>query len=249
MINKRRKSKLLSKTKMAFLSITLTFAVMYIAFGSLGQNSIVQTNTKPDNVKTIVIDAGHGGEDGGAVGVDGICEKDINLSIANKLQFLFEFNGYNVVMTRDSDKSIHDDNCKTMIERKKSDIRNRLKIIQENKNAIVLSIHQNKFEQKSCKGAQIFYGKKNENSKILAECLQKSFVNKLQPDNKRTIQKDNRKIYLLENATTPIVLVECGFLSNYEDAKNLVDDDYQKKIAFTIFKGVLDYYDTIENNV
>ncbi len=233
----------IKKSKLIFLSIMLTLAIMYLSFGSLVEEKAIATNKNLDNTKTVVIDSGHGGEDGGAIGIDGISEKDINLEIAKKLKYLFEFNGMNVVMTRDSDKSIHDEGCKTISEKKKSDIRNRLKIIEDTDNAIVLSIHQNKFEQKSCKGAQIFYGKNNEDSEVLAEYLQKSFINKLQPENKRTIQKDNRKLYLLENATCPIVLIECGFLSNYEDAKNLSDDDYQKKIALTIFKGVMDYYE------
>lgn len=233
----------IKKSKLIFLSIMLTLAIMYLSFGSLVEEKAIATNKSLDSTKTVIIDAGHGGEDGGAIGIDEICEKDINLEIAKKLKYIFEFNGMNVVMTRDSDKSIHDEDCKTISEKKKSDIRNRLKIIEDTDNAIVLSIHQNKFEQKSCKGAQIFYGKNNEDSKVLAEYLQKSFINKLQPENKRTIQKDNRKLYLLENATCPIVLIECGFLSNDEDAKNLTDDDYQKKIALTIFKGVMDYYE------
>ena len=233
----------IKKSKLIFLSIMLTLAIMYLSFGSLVEERAITTNKNLDNTKTVIIDAGHGGEDGGAIGIDEICEKDINLEIAKKLKYIFEFNGMNVVMTRDSDKSIHDEDCKTISEKKKSDIRNRLKIIEDTDNAIVLSIHQNKFEQKSCKGAQIFYGKNNEDSEVLAEYLQKSFINKLQPENKRTIQKDNRKLYLLENATCPIVLIECGFLSNDEDAKNLTDDDYQKKIALTIFKGVMDYYE------
>lgn len=232
----------IKKSKLIFLSIMLTLAIMYLSFGSLVEEKAIATNKSLDSTKTVIIDAGHGGEDGGAIGIDEICEKDINLEIAKKLKYIFEFNGMNVVMTRDSDKSIHDEDCKTISEKKKSDIRNRLKIIEDTDNAIVLSIHQNKFEQKSCKGAQIFYGKNNEDSEVLAEYLQKSFINKLQPENKRTIQKDNRKLYLLENATCPIVLIECGFLSNDEDAKNLTDDDYQKKIALTIFKGVMDYY-------
>lgn len=237
--------KYITKGKLVFLSISLTFAIMYISFGSLVKDNSIQTNNSADNTKTIIIDAGHGGEDGGAVGVDGISEKEINLEISKKLQKLFEFNGFNVIMTRQDDNSIHDDGAKTISERKKSDIKNRFKIIEENKNAIVLSIHQNKFEQEYCKGAQIFYGNNNDNSKVLAEFIQDSFIKKLQPDNKRTIQNDNRDIYLLKNVTVPIVLVECGFLSNHEDANNLRNDDYQKKIALSIFKGVMDYYSQI----
>lgn len=220
----------------------LTLAIMYLSFGCLVEEKAVATNKNFDNTKTIIIDAGHGGIDCGAVGLHNISEKDINLEISKKLKGLLEFNGFNVVMTREKDISICDDDCKTINQKKVSDIRNRQKIIDSHKNAIVLSIHQNKFSDSSCKGAQIFYSKQNEQSKTLAECLQKSFINKLQPNNKREIQEDKRDLYLLKHTKNPIVLIECGFLSNQEDVNNLSSDDYQKKIALTLFSGIIDFY-------
>lgn len=191
---------------------------------------------------TIVIDAGHGGEDGGAVGKSKTLEKDINLKIALQLEQLFKASGFHVVMTRTTDESICDENLDTVRERKVSDIHNRLKIIEAQRNCIFLSIHQNHFTSSRYSGAQIFYSQKNEGSKELAESIKSRIVELLQPENKRETKPATSSIYLLWNTKVTAVMVECGFLSNESEAEKLNNPVYQKQMAFAIYSGFLDYY-------
>lgn len=187
----------------------------------------------------IIIDPGHGGMDGGAIGSGGVIEKDINLSIALKLRTLLEMQGYEVIMTRDSDVSIYDQGVEGIGKQKKSDMRNRLKLIEKNPDAIVLSIHQNQFSQSKYHGAQMFYGKKNPLSKEIAQSIQKTFAQQLQPDNTREIKVGGKDLFLLYRSENPIVLVECGFISNPEECANLLDEEYQSKVAFVIYTGLV----------
>lgn len=199
------------------------------------------TSVQPSSIDTIVVDPGHGGADGGAVGYNNIVEKDINLHIAQKLRDMLIASGFKVVMTRDADVMINDDDAMNLTQKKKSDMHNRLKIMQDNPNSLTISVHQNKFEQSQYSGAQMFYGPKNPQSQILGSCIQKAFVDNLQKDNTRQIKKAQKDLYLLYHAQTPSVLVECGFLSNPEESKLLIDDTYQNKVAFTIMSGILNY--------
>ncbi|HIZ55511.1 MAG TPA: N-acetylmuramoyl-L-alanine amidase [Firmicutes bacterium] len=194
-----------------------------------------------DNFDQIIIDAGHGGLDGGTVGVNGMSEKDINLDIALKLQDFLTISGYDVVMTRTEDVSIHDDSAHTVADKKRSDLQKRLKIVNNNPNSITVSIHQNFFTEGKYSGAQMFYGTKNVLSEYMATCIQDTFVEYLQPENTRQIKPIGSEVYLIHNATTPAVLVECGFLSNPEEAALLATDEYRNKVAFTIFKGIISF--------
>lgn len=191
----------------------------------------------------IIIDPGHGGADGGAVGVDGIVEKDINLSICLVLRDFFEVSGFEVIMTRDADISIHDEGLTGTRKQKTSDLHNRLAIAEAYPGAIFLSIHQNKFGQSSSRGAQIFFGPNNEQSEKLANVLQKNFIARLQPDNHREVKRAGKDLFLMYNAQCPAVLVECGFLSNPEEGRMLTDPDYQSRVAFVTFASVLEYLD------
>lgn len=188
----------------------------------------------------VLFEPPHGGIDGGTTGIGGVVEKDINLQISLKLEEILKANGYEVIMTRDSDKSIHSSG-KTIAQQKKSDMNNRLKLINSTPNSITVSIHQNYFEQSQYSGAQMFYGRKDESSKLLAEAIQKRFVENLQKDNTREIKEAGKNLYLMYEAKNPIVLVECGFLSNPVESALLSDDTYQNKVAFTIFSGIADY--------
>lgn len=188
----------------------------------------------------VVIDAGHGGEDSGAV-ANSVLEKDINLEIALKLRDMLKASGIEVKMIRESDVSIYDTASGTIRERKVSDLKNRVKIVNNNKKNILVSIHQNKFEQSKYSGAQMFYSANNDKSQILAENIRKSITGLIQPENKRELKKCGSDIYLLNKATVPAVIVECGFISNEEEAKNLSNEEYQSKIAFAICCGILEY--------
>lgn len=189
----------------------------------------------------IVLDAGHGGEDGGASSKDGILEKDINLSIALKLNEMFKSAGFNVVMTRDEDKSIYDDNAKTTRQKKVSDIKNRVNIINSDPTNILISIHQNKFPESKYHGSQIFFSSNLPESQKLAESIKKSITDSLQPENKRECKPAQKEIYILNKAKVPAVIVECGFLSNEEEAKKLTDDSYQQQIAKCVYDGFINY--------
>lgn len=193
------------------------------------------------HTQTIVIDAGHGGEDGGAVGKSPKAEKDINLAIAKDLQQLLKAAGYRVVMTRTTDTSLSEP-LATVHERKVSDLHNRLKLVQSQGNCIFVSIHENFFEQSQYWGTQVFYSTNNEKSKEIAEAIRSQVIGKLQKNNTRAVKPATSSIYLLWNADVPAVLVECGFLSNEQEAAKLNQEAYQKKMAFCIYCGLLDYF-------
>ena len=191
--------------------------------------------------KTVfVIDAGHGGEDGGA-SANGVLEKDINLAVAQKLRDMLTLSGYEVKMIRDEDISVYDSDAETVREKKVSDMNNRVHMINESTDNVLISIHQNKFEQSKYSGAQMFYSSNNAQSEKLAESIRSSVTSFLQPDNKRELKKDDGSVFILKKAEVPAVIVECGFLSNEEEAKKLSSDKYQGEMAFAIYCGILDW--------
>nr|WP_228725071.1 N-acetylmuramoyl-L-alanine amidase [Caproicibacter fermentans] len=231
-----------SNTIPVFVLIICCIAFLMLSFLSYRRiDQIASTLESSQAPKTVVIDAGHGGEDGGASGSSGIPEKEINLSISKDLEQLLTVSGYHVVMTRTSDTSIGDNTLGTIRERKVSDMHERLKILQKQGNCIFISIHQNYFTQSQYNGTQIFYSKNNAESKPLAEDLRAKVMELLQKDNKRQAKPATSSIFLLWEAKVPAVLVECGFLSNAEEETKLKDPVYQKKIAFAIYSGFLDY--------
>ncbi len=189
----------------------------------------------------IVLDAGHGGIDSGCVSVNGAEEKDINLNILLKLRSMLDMSGYEVTVTRETDRSIHDSGVQGLGNQKKSDMENRLKIINSFDNAVFVSIHQNLFSDPQYYGAQMFYPEKSSESERLAALMQQNFVSLLQPENLREIKPVGDEIYLLNNASCPAVMCECGFLSNPDEAAKLESDDYQTQVAFTIYKTLCDY--------
>lgn len=193
------------------------------------------------NKQVVVLDAGHGGIDGGCVSVNGVAEKGINLSIVQTLRDSLEILGFDVVCTREDDRSIHDTGVEGIGKQKLSDMKNRLDIINRYDNAIVLSVHQNRFVDERYSGSQMFYAKENSDGQRLAECMKTQFVNLLQPDNTREIKPVGSEMYLIHNAKSPAVMIECGFLSNPDEAKLLENPQYQKKVAFTILTGLEEY--------
>lgn len=201
------------------------------------------TNAYFEHRFKIIIDAGHGGFDGGASAPDGTLEKDINLKIALDLAELCKLGGFEVILTRETDSGTEKDENATIAERKKSDMQRRLKIIEENPDAVFVSVHLNKFTTSTAKGAQVFYSKNNPDSEALAKSVQKSIIDLIQHDNTRVIKKADNSIYLLKKTTIPSIIVECGFLSNNEELQLLKDVDYQSKIAFSIYCGILQYID------
>lgn len=201
----------------------------------------IPTQSNVRNSDVIIIDAGHGGFDGGAVASDGTIEKDINLNIALILGELLSINGYDVVYTRTSDVGTEDDESVNISNRKKSDLKNRLDIMSKHPDSLFISIHLNKFTAGTANGAQVFYSPSFNESKKLSAHIQDSIKTNLQPSNNRVIKKGDKNVYLLYNARVPSVIVECGFLSNANELKKLKDPTYQKQMAFCIFEGIIKY--------
>ncbi len=192
--------------------------------------------TKNDKI-CVVIDAGHGGDDPGKVGINGALEKDINLKIAKRLQALLEAQDIEVVMTREDEGGLYDADASN---KKVQDMKRRIEIIDEAKPVITVSIHQNSYPEEYVKGAQVFYYTNSVEGKNLADILQECLITMADPDNTR-VSKANDSYYLLKKTDTPIVIVECGFLSNYEEAEKLTTEEYQEKVAWAVHMGILRY--------
>ncbi|MCI9174300.1 MAG: N-acetylmuramoyl-L-alanine amidase [Lachnospiraceae bacterium] len=185
----------------------------------------------------IVVDAGHGGDDPGKIGVNKEKEKDINLKIARKLQKLLEKEGVKVVMTRIGEGGLYQQSSNN---KKVEDMRKRCEIITEAKPVFTVSIHQNSYPEESVKGAQVFYYGQSQEGKKLAEALQKAMVAQLDPQNHRQA-KANESYFLLKKTPSPTVIVECGFLSNSQEAALLATEEYQDKVAEAVKDGILEY--------
>ncbi len=188
----------------------------------------------------VVIDAGHGGADPGKVGINDQLEKDINLKIAKYLKQFLQAEGIEVIMTREGDGGLYDENASN---KKVQDMKKRLEIIEASNAVLVVCIHQNSYHEEYVKGAQVFYYATSDKSKRLAEMLQEQ-LKELEPDNKREA-KGNDSYFLLKKTTKPIVIVECGFLSNREEAEKLSSELYQERIAWNIHMGIMKYLNTM----
>ena len=186
---------------------------------------------------TVVIDSGHGGNDPGKITADGTYEKDINLAIALKLQQYLEAADITVVMTRTTDEGLYDPNASN---KKVQDMKNRVALMEESDADLAISIHQNSYSDSSIHGAQVFYYATSTASKSLAETLQEILISDIDPDNHRQA-KANDSYYLLKKTTCPIVIVECGFLSNPDEAALLKSESYQDRLAWVLHMGILQY--------
>ena len=181
------------------------------------------------------------GEDGGAVSETGVSEAEINLKIALKLQKLLEQTGITVILTRSTDEAIYDIDSSSSIRKKKvSDLKNRVKIGNESSANLFVSIHLNKIPQQQYDGWQTFYRSEDEESKKIAESIQRNLNQAIQKENNR-IAKEIKDIYIIENVEIPITIVECGFLSNYQEMKDLQEDIYQEKLAWGIYNGIIEW--------
>lgn len=192
--------------------------------------------------KTVIaLDAGHGGFDPGKVGVNQALEKDINLAITLELRDLLEKKGYQVVMTRETDTGLYTEGDSN---KKRADMNKRVSVINESGASIAISIHQNSFSQESSHGVQVFYHQQSEEGKNLALVMQKTIKEILDDGNHREA-KSNDSYYMLRQTQCPLVIVECGFLSNWKEAGLLITEEYQKKMAQAIFAGMEAYLNTL----
>ena len=198
-----------------------------------------------DESAIVVIDAGHGGIDGGAVGKSGIEEKQLNLEIAKKLRTMLGFIGFDNKMTRENDMYVTEDG-KTIREKKISDTKARVELINNTPNAYLISVHLNHFSQGECSGAQVFYTS-DKSSKVIAEHLQENLRLGIDKNNRRVAKEIGSNIYIMNNINCPGVLVECGFLSNACEEQLLQNEDYQRKIALSAAIGFADGYREVKN--
>ena len=208
--------------------LILTAAVSLLVSGSVDLASkLTDAPTPPPSV--VIIDPGHGGEDGGALSCTGRKESDYNLEISLRLNDLLLMLGRPVVMTRSEDVSIADPGLETVSERKVSDLRNRVRLVNQTPGAVLVSIHQNTFPEEKYCGAQVFFAK-TEGSTELGELMQRSLREYLDPDNHREC-KQSLTVYLMNKITCPGILIECGFLSNEKEEFRLRQAEYQRKLA------------------
>ncbi len=197
----------------------------------------VQDSKPADRI--VWIDPGHGGADPGKVGVGDVLEKDINLQMAMKLKDELEMRDIEVMMTRTEDKDLAEEGAGS---RKVSDLNNRCKMMNESDATLTICVHQNSFTDSGVKGAQVFYCSGSEDGKKVAQLIQDTIKGNVDPENNREI-KENDSYYMLKNTGIPVVIVECGFLSNPEETALLVDEEYQHRMAEAIAEGVLKYFD------
>lgn len=233
----------INKKRIIFLTLAtfLPIGMFMLQTSNNLTNKTIMTMATPVSSKTIIVDAGHGGEDGGAVSDNGVSEAEINLKIALKLQQLLEQSGSNVVLTRSDDNAIYDVDKKTLREKKNSDIRNRVKIGNNSSADIFVSIHLNKIPENQYYGWQTFFKDGNEDGKLLATCIQSNLNETIQKENKRVPLKISN-VYIIKHVEIPTVIVECGFLSNPQEEKLLQQEEYQNRLAWGIYNGIMDYF-------
>ncbi len=222
-------------------SILMVILIFCVTFGiyelyQTDEKQVFQTSVQC----SVVIDAGHGGMDGGAVGTTGVLEKNLNLEVAKKLQTLVTEGGGKALMTREEDVSLHTDSDTTVREQKRSDLHFRRSFASESNADAFISIHMNKFEQSQYRGAQIFHSKDQE-SKKLAELIRKQLLPVSEKSDGRQIKEAYDTMFILQENQIPSVIVECGFLSNPEEEALLKSEDYQQQLAEAIYRGLCEF--------
>ena len=223
-----------------FRKTVATFALISLLF-SISCSAVEPAMT--DEASVIILDAGHGGEDSGAVGVNGVLEKELNLAIAVMIGEELTARGYTVVQTRTEDRLLYTEAENIKGIRKISDLKNRVKIFNSYENAIVVSIHMNSFAIAKYSGLQVYYA---DGSDSLATAIKSAVREELQPENKRAIKR-GEGIYVLEHSENTAVLIECGFLSNPEECAKLSEKEYQKRLSFSIVCGIIKYMEEKTN--
>lgn len=220
------------------LKLVMAGILIFSMFVVAREGAVYVNSAQVEEKKSIcvVIDAGHGGSDPGKVGINDQLEKEINLQIARKLKMFLQAEGITVVMTREGDGGLYDEGASN---KKVQDMKRRLEIIEKADPELVVSVHQNSYHEEYVKGAQVFYYATSKNSKELAEIIQDQ-LKTLDQENRREA-KGNDSYFLLKKTSKPIVIVECGFLSNREEAEQLTTSFYQEKVAWNIHMGIMKY--------
>lgn len=219
------------------ITAVISAILIGVSMGIYASETVEKKSRSPEEI-TIVVDAGHGGNDPGKVADDGTLEKDLNLSVSQKLAEKLTAIGFNVVVTRDTDTGLADAGASN---EKRSDMQNRLDIFNSDGISCLISIHHNSFTDSSVRGAQVFYHSNSESGKKLADIVQSKIASDVDTDNTRQ-SKSNDSYYILKNSSCTGIIVECGFMSNPDELNTLRDEAYQNKIASAICAGVCEYY-------
>ena len=232
------------KTPIAVLTATIgLLLVLSLTVGSIStahdSELFISAAKDVNDSRIIIIDAGHGGEDGGAIGYDGVLEKDLALSIAFEVGRELEKHGYAVVYTRTDDRLLYEPEQNVKGIRKISDLKNRCALAALYPESLLVSIHMNSFAQEKYSGLQVYYSDNNELSRSVAVSVQSRVKEDVQPNNNRAVKK-GKGIYILENSSNPAILIECGFLSNRAECEKLLQKEYQKQLSFSIVCGIID---------
>lgn len=227
----------MKKKQYVVMAVTIVLGVLALVPMIKGAVQSVAGKLVAGDEIRIVIDAGHGGSDPGKVGINDALEKDINLQIALLVKQYLEANNISVVMTREDENGLYDENASN---KKVQDMKRRIEIIDETNPVLTVSIHQNSYQEEYVHGAQVFYYTGSSEGQKLAEKIQSRLIAGVDPENTRQV-KANDSYYLLKKTNTPIVIVECGFLSNTKEAEKLCTEDYQKELAWEIHLGILQY--------
>lgn len=238
---------------LVFLACSLLICCLTVGLFMLAESGVEQKPAPPEQqtqpepqkgpVRTVIIDAGHGGEDGGAIGVTGLVEKELNLDLAKRLCTLLEADGVRVIMTRTEDVLLYDRGADYEGRKKVLDLAARQAIGDANPEALFVSLHANTFPQQVYHGLQVWYSPNNPKSTALAEAIRCEVVSTLQPDNHRQSKQAGSNIFLLHKLQIPSVLVECGFLSNPAECSALEDPAYRDRLAYALYKGIIAYYE------
>ena len=231
---------IINKKRILFIIMFILISTFTYSINTKKKNTI-STSSLPVSNKVVILDAGHGKPDEGASSNLGTTEESINLKITKKVQNLLEQSGSTVILTRSDENGIYDQDENSLRNKKVSDIKNRVKIGNESSADIFVSIHLNKIEQSQYYGWQTFFKTNNEQSKKLAQNIQQSLNESIQKENKRESLKISGK-YIIDHVEIPISIVECGFLSNPEEEKLLQQDEYQSRLAWGIYTGIMNYF-------
>lgn len=234
-------SKYIEKYFSLGIGLLMVACMIYIAKEGAKYTNANQVMMKEQQV-CIVLDAGHGGDDPGKIGINGSREKEINLAITHKVKTYLEAKDIKVVLTREGDAGLYDAGAEN---KKVQDMKRRIAIMEEAKPLATVSIHQNSYPEEYVKGAQVFYHKDSKEGEQLASLLQENLRAKLDPENHRQI-KANDSYYLLKKTQIPTVIVECGFLSNSREAALLSEEEYRDKVAWAIHMGIMQYINTVK---
>ena len=231
------------RTQTAALYLTMGLMLVGTVFLTVkGTVSFVDSSHVQKAERCIVIDAGHGGDDPGKIGINGALEKDLNLEIARKVESLLRLEGIETVLTRTGSEGLYDAGAEN---KKVQDMKRRIEKIEEASPMLAVSIHQNSYPEEYVKGAQVFYYKDSKESENAAKVMQESLKQRLDPQNHREA-KANASYFLLKKTSSPIIIVECGFLSNQEEAKKLSDPAYQEQVAWAVFMGIMQTVNQME---